>query len=574
MADPLFLLETKSLASMKSFIKKNIASSEGIFIPKLYFTLRHYSWRQFRTDAIAGVVVGLVALPLGMAFSIASGLPPERGLYTAIVAGFLISLLGGSRVQIGGPTGAFVVIVGGIVAQHGYDGLAHVTLMAGLLLMAMGLGRVGKLVKFIPYPVITGFTTGIAIIIFSGQIKDFFGLQMGAVPLEFVEKWKAYFEAFPTVDAWAVAMALFTTLLIFSWPKRWQKIPASIVAIVLTTLVTRVFRLPIETIGSRFGGIPHGLPVPVIPHFSWVQARQLFPSAVVVAALGAIESLLSAVVADGMIGGRHRSNQELMAQGVANVVSPIFGGIPATGAIARTATNVRSGGRTPVSGMIHAGVLFAILLAAGPLASGIPLAALAGILVVVSYHMSEWHSVRFIWSGPGADKIVLVATLLLTVFVDLVVAVEVGIVLAAFLFMKNMAELTQVKAFRKELGNNEGADHPRARVPDGVEVFSIHGAFFFAAVHKVMELFRIMHQAPRALILDMKDVLHMDASGLRMLEQISRECRSRKIRLIISGIHAQPYMILENSGQIPSFGQSNIQPSLAAAFADIESQKK
>lgn len=555
-------------------LKRNFVSTDGILVPKLLVTLREYSWSQFRADLTAGTVVGLVALPLAMAFSIASGLPPERGLYTAIVAGFLISLLGGSRVQIGGPTGAFVVIVGGIAARYGYEGLAHATLMAGILLLLMGLGRLGKLVKFIPYPVITGFTAGIAIIIFSSQVKDFCGLHMSSVPLDFVGKWRAYFQAFPTLDVLTLSVGLFTALVIFFWPKAWQKIPGSIVALIVVTVAVQAFGMPVETIGSRFGGVPHGLPTPVIRHFSWTQAQVLFPSALVIAALGAIESLLSAVVADGMIGGRHRSNQELIAQGVANIVSPVFGGIPATGAIARTATNVKNGGRTPISGITHAVVLFFILVVAGPLASKIPLAALSGVLIVVSYHMSEWHSIRFLWTGPGTDKIVLVATLLLTVFVDLVVAVEVGMVLSAFLFMKNMAELTEVRAVGRELGNHEGGDKLRSlKIPAGVEVFSIHGAFFFAAVHKLMELFRVIEQPPKALVLDMKEVLHIDASGMRVIDQIQNECRRRKIRLVLSGIHAQPYMVLDNAEKIPSFGEGNIVATLAEAFAQIESNR-
>ncbi len=508
------------------------------FIPKLAITLQDYTLTQFRADLIAGVVVGLVALPLGMAFAIASGLPPERGLYTAIVAGFLISALGGSRVQIGGPTGAFVVIVGGIVATHGYDGLVVATLMAGVILLAMGLGRLGRLVKFIPYPVITGFTSGIAVVIFSSQIKDFFGLQMESVPLDFVEKWKAYAHAFSTLNPSAIVIGLITTLTIFFWPKSWQKFPGPIAGLILATLITTVFHLPIETIGSRFGGIPHGLPKPAFPHISIDQVKILFPSALTLAALGAIESLLSAVVADGMIRSRHRSNQELLAQGIANIVSPLFGGIPATGAIARTAANVKNGGRTPVAGMIHAIVLLIILITAGPLAARIPLAALTGILVVVSYHMSEWHSFRFLLSGPGSDKIVLLTTFFLTVFVDLIVAVEVGMVMASFLFMKNMAELTQVKAISKELGNEEGTDSTRQlRIPPNVEIFSIRGAFFFAAVHKLMEVDRVIAKAPKALVLDMEEVLHIDASGLHVLEQIHKECLGRGIRFILSGLH-------------------------------------
>lgn len=555
---------------LKHALQRNFHDIESLFVPKLAITLRNYSLKQFRSDAIAGVVVGLVALPLAMAFAIASGLPPERGLYTAIVAGFLISALGGSRVQIGGPTGAFVVIVGGIAAKYGYEGLVITTLMAGLILIAMGLGRLGRLVKFIPYPVITGFTSGIAVIIFSSQIKDFFGLQMGSVPLDFIDKWSAYAHAFSTFNPAAVFIGVFTTLIIFFWPKSWQKLPGSIMALVLATLITQIFHLSIETVGSRFGGIPHGLPKPALPHFSFDQAKLLFPSALTVAALGAIESLLSAVVSDGMIGSRHRSNQELLAQGIANIASPIFGGIPATGAIARTATNVKNGARTPVAGMVHALVLLIILLTAGPLAAQIPLAALTGVLIVVSYHMSEWHSFRFLLSGPGSDKLVLLATFFLTVFVDLVVAVEVGMVLASFLFMKNMAELTQVKAISKELANGEGDEEDRKlRPPAGVEVFSIHGAFFFAAVHKLMEVDRIIAKAPKALIIDMENVLHIDASGLHVLEQIHKECRSRGIRFILSGIHSQPYLVLDRAKKIEVFGKRNIKPDIQKSLADL-----
>lgn len=558
---------------MLAYLKRNFYEPEGLFVPKFVITLRSYTLRQFRSDMVAGAVVGLVALPLGMAFAIASGLPPERGLYTAIVAGFLVSLLGGSRVQIGGPTGAFVVIVGGIVAKHGYNGLVVATLMAGVLLVAMGLGRLGRLVKFIPYPVITGFTSGIAVVIFSSQIKDLFGLQMDLVPLEFVEKWRAYAHAFPGANPSAFIIGLLTTLLIFSWPKSWQKVPGSIVALILATLVSEAFHLPVETIGSRFGGVPHGLPQPEFPAFSFEQAKLLFPSALTVAALGAIESLLSAVVADGMVGGRHRSDQELLAQGIANIASPFFGGIPATGAIARTATNVKNGGRTPVAGMVHAVVLLLILLTAGPWAARIPLAALTGVLIVVSYHMSEWKSFRFLLSGPGSDKIVLLTTFFLTVFVDLVVAVEVGMVLAAFLFMKNMAELTQVKAITKELGNGEGQDTARQiRVPADVEIFSIRGAFFFAAVHKLMEVNRILAKAPRALILDMEDVLHIDASGLHVLERIRKECRVRGIRFILAGIHSQPYAVLEQAGKLEAFGEKNIKANLPSALKELQNK--
>lgn len=541
-----------------------------MYVPKLIVCLREgYSWKQFFNDLGAGIVVGLVALPLAIAFAIASGVPPERGLYTAIVAGFLISALGGSRVQIGGPTGAFVVIVAGIVATHGYQGLVLATLMAGVILIIMGLAQFGSMVKFIPYPVITGFTSGIAVIIFSSQIKDLLGLHMGAVPADFVTKWNAYLHNLSTVTPAALVIGLATVLLIAFWPKAWQKIPGSIVALVAASFAAALFHLPIDTIGSRFGGIPHGLPRPVFPVWNWTQIRALFPTATTIAMLAAIESLLSAVVADGMIGGRHKSNLELVAQGVANLASPLFGGIPATGAIARTATNIKNGGRTPIAGMIHAAVLLIILLTAGPLAARIPMAALAGILVVVSYHMSEWRSFRFLLQTPWSDIVVLMTTFLLTIFVDLTVAVEVGLVLAAFLFMRHMAEITHVKSLSRENGGKE--EGPRLdKVPAGVEVFSVRGTFFFGATHKLLETLRIVGRAPKAFVLDMSELLLMDASGLHALQQMNNECRRHGTRLLISGIHAQPLMVLERADLVQVLGRNHLYGTLHEALQSLE----
>jgi sulfate permease, SulP family len=546
-----------------------------VFIPKLIICLRDYSWAQFRKDLLAGLIVGLVALPLAMAFAIASGVAPERGLYTAIIAGFLISALGGSRVQIGGPTGAFVVIVAGIVAKYGYDGLVVATEMAGMLLLLMGFCRLGSLVKFIPYPVTTGFTSGIAIIIFSSQIKDFLGLRLASLPVDFIAKWHALITALPTLNLWSTLIAVGTTACIARWPKSWQKLPGAIVALTAAAMAAFYFHLPVETIGSRFGGIPHGLPAPHWPSWSFAQAKILFPSALTIALLGSIESLLSAVVADGMIGGRHKSNMELIAQGVANIASPLFGGIPATGAIARTATNVKNGGRTPIAGITHAMVLFLILITAGPLAAHIPLAALSGVLVMVSYHMSEWHSFRFLMSGPWSDRLVLLTTFLLTVFVDLTVAVPAGIVLAALLFMRHMAELTEVKILTREISDDDsGKDAPRPLAPPAdIEVFTIRGAFFFAVIHKLMEVNRIMAKKPRALILDMKEVAHMDASGLHMLRQIGRECQSRGIRFLIAGIHAQPLTVLDAANQITEIGEQNLKADVPAALQSLEAAR-
>lgn len=536
-----------------------------MFVPKSIVCLRQYSWNQFRGDLVAGVVVGLVALPLAMAFSIACGLPPERGLYTAVVAGFLISALSGSRVAIGGPTGAFIVIVAGIVAKFGYDGLAMATGMAGLILIFMGLARMGSFVKYIPYPVITGFTSGIAVVIFSTQVKDFLGLRMETVPADFVEKWSAYAKALPTLNPYALGIGLFTALCILLWPRSW-KVPGSIAALAAVSLAGDMLHWPLETIGSRFGGIPQGLPHPQFIFHSWEEAKILLPSAFTVAALAAIESLLCAVVADGMIGGRHKSNMELVAQGVANCLSPVFGGIPATGAIARTATNVRNGGRTPVAGMVHACVLFLILWAAGPWAARIPLAALAGVLVVVCYHMSEWHSFKFILTGPVTDVMVLLTTFLLTVFVDLTLAVGVGMVLAAFLFMRNVASLGQVKALTHEGGAER---KEKAPAPPGVEVYSIHGSFSFGAAEKMMEVEQSLFKAPQTLVLDMAGVFYMDATGLKTVRDIRQRCVSRGTRLVLAAVQPQPLSVLQKAKKVEKIGKENFKASLDIALREL-----
>ncbi len=541
-----------------------------MFVPKSIVCLRDYSWKQFHSDLVAGIVVGLVALPLAMAFSIACGLPPERGLYTAVVAGFLISALSGSRVAIGGPTGAFIVIVAGIVAKFGYDGLAVATGMAGLILIVMGLTRMGTLVKYIPYPVITGFTSGIAVVIFSTQIKDFFGLQMAAVPADFIDKWAVYLKALPSFSPYALGVASFTTLCIFFWPRQW-KVPGSIVALTVTAAAAAWGHWPVETIGTRFGGLPQGLPHPQFVLQSWSQMKLLLPSAFTVAALGAIESLLCAVVADGMIGGRHKSNMELVAQGVANCISPVFGGIPATGAIARTATNVRNGGRTPVAGMIHAIVLFIILLSAGPLAARVPLAALAGVLVVVCYHMSEWHSFKFILTGPLSDVAVLLTTFLLTVFVDLTTAVGVGMVLAAFLFMRNVSALSEVKQLTHERESERKAKTP---VPPGVEVYSINGSFFFGAVEKLMEVEQSLFKAPQALVLDMAGVFYMDSTGLKTVRDIRQRCQSRGTRLMLAGVQPQPLSVLHKAKKVDKIGKDNFKPTLEKALEQLAVDSK
>jgi SulP family sulfate permease len=517
-------------------------------------------------------VVGIVAIPLAIAFAIGSGVKPEAGLFTAIIAGFLISALGGSRVQIGGPTGAFVVIVYGVVQKYGIEGLTIATIMAGVILIALGLARLGGAIKFIPFPVTTGFTAGIAVIIFSGQIKDLLGLQMGTVPADFMEKWGAYGRHLGSVNPYAAGIGALALAIILVWPNVSRKIPAPFVALIATTLLVQAWHLPVETIGSRFGEIHAALPPPRIPQVSWETMRGLVQPAVTIALLAAIESLLSAVVADGMIGGKHRSNMELVAQGVANIASPIFGGIPATGAIARTATNVRNGGRTPVAGMIHAATLLLVTLFFGRLAGLIPLATLAAILVVVSYHMSEWRTFRSELRAPRSDVIVMLLTFGLTVLVDLTVAVEVGLVSAAFLFMKRMAEVTNVSAIRNEFGDDRVKDTPlytegREAIPPGVQLYAIDGPFFFGAVEKFRDALQQTGGKPKAVVLLMRNVPAIDATGLHALREVLQRFRADGTAVILVGVHAQPMVALERAGLIELVGAANLVGTIDQALA-------
>jgi SulP family sulfate permease len=535
-----------------------------VLVPKLVTTLRTYDRRQLTADLTAGVIVGIVALPLAIAFAIASGVTPERGLFTAIVAGFLISALGGSRVQIGGPTGAFIVIVYGVVQQFGYNGLAIATLMAGAMLIVLGVARLGTAIKFIPYPVITGFTSAIALLIFSSQVKDFLGLRMGDVPAEFVEKWAAYADAIGTISPSAVVVSGTALLIILVWPKVTQRIPGAFVALIVTTAMAQLLDLPVETIGSRFGAIPASLPAPSLPDVGPAQIAALVGPAFTIALLAAIESLLSAVVADGMIGGRHRSNMELVAQGVANIASPLFGGIPATGAIARTATNVKNGGRTPVAGIAHAATLLLITLFFGRWAALIPLATLAAILVIVAYHMSEWRTFRTELRSPKSDVAVLLTTFFLTVLVDLTVAIEVGIVLAALLFMRRMAEVTNVSVITREL-DDEGdlyATDPNAvrrrTIPDGVEVYEINGPFFFGAAEQFKDTLGRIARKPKVLIIRMRNVPAIDSTGIRALADVVRRTRKDGTLVFLSDVHAQPLVALGRSDLLDEIGDDNI----------------
>ncbi|MBI5646886.1 MAG: STAS domain-containing protein [Ignavibacteriae bacterium] len=532
-----------------------------MFVPKIISTLKEgYTRRNFLADLTAGTIVGIVALPLAIAFAIASGVSPEKGLYTAIVAGFLISALGGSRVQIGGPTGAFVVIVYSIVAKYGIDGLTIATAMAGVILILMGLAKFGGLIKFIPYPIVTGFTSGIAVIIFSSQVKDFLGLRMGAVPSDFVEKWFAYGAAWSTVNLYALGVGAGSLLVILLWPRISSRIPGSLVAIVLATVVVQVFQLPVDTITSRFGEIPSSLPAPSLPVVTWERITELVLPATTIAFLAGIESLLSAVVADGMAGGRHRSNMELVAQGAANIASSIFGGIPATGAIARTVTNVKNGARTPVAGIVHAMVLLLIMLLFGRWAGLIPLAALAAVLVRVAIAMSEYDAFIAILKGPRADVMVLVVTFLLTVIFDLTVAIEIGMIMAALIFMKQMADVSNVRLFDADIKDAEETDDPNAvafrDIPAGVQVFEINGPFFFGSVDKFHSTLSIGSAPPKVLIIRMRNVPYMDAGGLHALEELHDRCKKNRIQLLISDIHAQPLFAATQSGFIDVLGEN------------------
>ena len=543
-----------------------------MLVPKLFTTLKDYDREQFTRDLIAGVIVGIVALPLAIAFAIASGLSPERGLYTAIVAGFLISLLGGSRVQIGGPTGAFVVIVSGIVQLHGVNGLVVATLMAGFILIAFGLLHLGAAIKFIPYPVTIGFTSGIALIIFSSQIRDLLGLQMESVPSEFLPKWDAYVHAFESFNPWAFGVAVATLTIILVWPRISTKVPGPFVALIVTTLLAQLLHLPVETIGARFGEIHAGLPRPGLPPISLAMVAALAGPAFTIALLAGIESLLSAVVADGMIGGRHRSNMELVAQGVANIASPLFGGMPATGAIARTATNVKNGGRTPVAGMVHAITLLLITLFFGRWAGLIPLATLAAILVVVAFHMSEWRTFVSEFRAPKSDVAVLLTTFLLTVLVDLTVAIEVGMVLAAFLFMRRMAEVTNIRVLTHEF--EDPADDferdpnavRRRAVPEGVQVYEITGPFFFGAAEMFKDRVGRIAGKPKVLIVRLRHVPAIDSTGLHALRDLARRSKKEGTLVILSDVHAQPVVALERSGFYDELGEENIHGNIDDAL--------
>ncbi len=530
--------------------------------PKLFTTLKDYNKQQFTSDLTAGVIVGIVALPLAIAFGIASGVTPEKGIITAIIAGFIISAFGGSRVQIGGPTGAFIVIVYGIIQQYGMTGLMVATIMAGIILVIMGFARFGSIIKFIPYPVVVGFTSGIALLIFSTQIKDLLGLTMKSVPSEFHEKWIAYGESLATLNYYAFGIATLSLLIMILWPKVTHRIPGSLIAIIVSTLLVHLLHIPVETIGSRFGEIPSNIPEPHFYQINFAVIKNLIAPATTIAILAAIESLLSAVVADGMIGGKHRSNMELIAQGLANIASPIFGGIPATGAIARTATNIKNGGRTPVAGIAHSLTLLLIMLFFGKLAKLIPMATLAAILVIVAYNMSEWRSFKSLLKSPRSDVVVLLTTFLLTVIFDLTIAIQIGMILAVILFMRRMAMVTNVGVITRELADEEESYDPnsinRREVPKSVEVFEVNGPFFFGAASTFKDAMHVIEEPPKVRIIRMRNVPAIDATGLHTLEEFYKDSKKQGTTIVLSGVHTQPLYAMTQAGLLDLFGEENV----------------
>jgi SulP family sulfate permease len=544
------------------------------FKPKLFSTLRHYDRQQFMTDLLAGIIVGIVALPLAIAFGIASGVTPEKGIITAIVAGLIVSVFGGSKVQIGGPTGAFIIIIYGIIQQYGFEGLTIATLMAGVFLIMFGILHLGTIIKYIPYPIVVGFTSGIALTIFTTQIKDLFGLTMASVPSDFIEKWIAYFSAFPTIGCWSAGVGVLSVAIIALWPRLTRhaaigKLPGSLIAIIVMTLAVLLLKhqwgiTSVETIGDRFA-ISNQLPGAEVPVLTWDIIKGLVSPAITIAILGAIESLLSATVADGVIGDRHDSNTELIAQGMANLASPLFGGIPATGAIARTMTNINNGGRTPVAGIIHAAVLLLIFLFLMPLAQYIPMACLAGVLVIVSYNMSGWRSFLSIMKNPKSDVIVLWVTFLLTVIFDLTIAIEVGLICACLLFMRRMAETTDVRVISDEINPDEEESDflmgnlEHLTIPEGVEVYEINGPYFFGAGNKFEEIMSALgHRRPKVRIIRMRKVPFVDSTGIHNLTNLCLMSQGEGIQVVLSGVNPRVQQVLHKARFDTLLGEKNI----------------
>ena len=560
-------------------------SMEGVFSPKLFTCIKGYERRQLPADVMAGVITGIVAIPLAIAFGIASGVGPTEGLVTAIIAGFIISALGCSKVQIGGPTGAFIVIVYGIIQQFGTGGLMIATLMAGIMLVVMGMARMGSVIKFVPYPVIVGFTGGIAVTIFSTQMNDFFGLGIENVPADFVDKWICYFGHWSEASLPAIAVGAVSLIIIIIAPKIAPKVPGSLLAIVTVTLgvwlLERFAGLEgIETIGDRYA-LPTGLPAPHVPEVRmeegqnlWDVVRMLFPAAFTIAMLGAIESLLSAMVADGVTGDRHNSNTELIGQGLANMVVPFFGGIPATGAIARTMTNINNGGRTPVAGIVHSAVLLLVLLALGPLVGYIPMPCLAAVLIMVAYNMSGWRSFIAISKNPKSDFIVLMVTFVLTVVFDLTVAIEVGLLLAVVLFLKRTSEAVQVRQFKNEIDPNAEVDinlhEERLKIAKGIEVYEIDGPYFFGIANKFDEIMNQVGDRPKVRVIRMRKVPFMDSTGIHNLQTLCEKAKKEGIEIVLSGVNPDVRTSLEKAGFREMVGEENICPNINVALVRAE----
>ncbi len=542
-----------------------------MLLPKLFTTLKTYNRQTFFSDLSAGIIVGIVALPLAIAFAIASGVTPEKGLITAIVAGFIVSALGGSRVQIGGPTGAFVVIVYGIIAQYGMNGLIISTIMAGVILIILGLAKLGSIIKFVPYPIIVGFTSGIAVVIFSTQVNDFLGMGLKNIPSEFFDKWWCYITHFQNINYYSLAIGGGSLLFMIIWNRFRSRIPGSIIVIVLSTLAASIFQLPVETIQTRFGAIPNSLPAPAFSPISFAMVRNLIGPAMTIALLGAIESLLSAVVADGMIGGKHRSNMELVAQGAANIASGLFGGIPATGAIARTTTTINNGGKTPVAGIVHSIVLLLIMLIFGKLAMLIPLSCLSAILIIVSFNMFDRREFKNLRKSPGSDAIVLLTTFTLTVVFDLTIALEVGMFMAVLLFMRRMALVTNIGVITRELTDTE--EHPDEQsidtktIPAGVDIYEINGPFFFGAASKFRDMIEARKKKPRVVIVRMRNVPAIDYTGIHFLEEFYDDIRKKDVHIIFSGVHAQPFRALEQSGFLGRVDKEDLCTNIDFALA-------
>lgn len=545
------------------------------FSPRLLRDLRHYNKEKLAADTMAGLIVGIVALPLAIAFGIASGVSPEKGIITAIVAGFIISALGGSRVQIGGPTGAFIVIIYGIIQQFGLSGLMVATMLAGVFLLLLGFFRLGTIIKFIPYPIVVGFTSGIAVTIFTTQIKDLLGLTTAELPADFLSKWAAYFSALHTIDWPSAAVGLLSILVIVLTPKVSKKVPGSLVAIIVMTAGVWALKEyagvgSVKTIGDFYPDIKAQIPALEMPAVTWEQVKMLFPTALTIAVLGAIESLLSATVADGVCGDHHDSNQELIGQGIANLCTPLFGGIPATGAIARTMTNINNGGRTPVAGLVHAVVLLLIFLVLMPLAAYIPMACLAGVLVVVSYNMSGWRTFRELMRNPKSDISVLLITFLLTVVFDLTVAIEIGLVIACLLFMRRMAETTQIKVIAGEIDPNEETDaelhEEHLIIPEGVEVYEINGPYFFGIANKFEELMAAMDNHPEVRVIRMRRVPFIDSTGIHNLQNLCVMSHREGTHIVLSGVTPNVYAVLEHAGFCHLLGKDHICPNINVAL--------